>query len=132
VLGGRRTSTTSRSPALGSFAGQRAADSCPARLHLDRIKAQARARAAAESDAAELVGVLVHEADTDAVVERNAAGGPELWRRRTLCGGGEASELVSKPERETICDLIGERRDRILRLVKTVHGYILGRVHQVA
>ena len=46
--------------------------------------------------------------------------GPELLR-----------ELRAKPERDTICDLVGERRDRVLRLVEAFHrNQVLGRVRQ--
>ncbi len=98
-------------------------------MHGDWVEAQARAAAAAEADAAELVGVLVDEAETDAVVGRDTASAPQLACGSRVSGCGETGELRAKPERHTVCDLVGERRDRILRLVEAFHrNQVLGRV----
>ena len=81
----------------GPFGGKRAADLGPARVQCDRVEAQARAGAAAEADAAELIGVLVDEADADTVVGRDTACAPQLscgsrdrWMRRDGSAGGQA------------------------------------------
>jgi hypothetical protein len=43
----------------------------------------------------------------------------------------ETGELWAKPDRQTVCDLVGERRDRILRLVEAFHrNQVIGRVHK--
>jgi hypothetical protein len=116
-------------PSLRSFGRQSAAHLRPARSHRLRIEPQTGAAAAAQADATELVGVLVDEADTDAVVGRDAAGRPQLWHRTGVRRRDEAGELGAKPERHTVCDLVGERRDRILRLVEAFDRHqVLGRV----
>jgi hypothetical protein len=113
------------------FGGQRAADLGPARLQCDRVEAQARAGAAAEADAAELVSVLVDEADADAVLGRNTASAPQLSCGSRVGGCGETGELWAKPDGYTVCDLVGERRDRILGLVEVFHrNQVLGRVRK--
>ena len=66
-----------RAAAGGSRLGQRAADLRPPFADGLRDRNGAAAGAAAEADAAELVGVLVDEPDCDAVVLGDAAGGPQ-------------------------------------------------------
>jgi hypothetical protein len=40
-------------------------------------------------------------------------------------------ELRAKPERHTLCDLVGKRRDRVLCLVEAFHrNQVLGRVRK--
>ena len=76
------------------------------------------------------VGVLVDEADADAVVR--AATRRALHSSRAGSRSVDAARRVScgpRRTRDTVCDLVGERRDRILRLVEAFHrNQVLGRV----
>lgn len=65
--------------------------------------------------------MLVDEADTDAVVGRDTASAPQLSCGSGVSGCSETGELRTKPDGHTVCDLVGERRDRILRLVEAFH-----------
>ena len=90
-------------------------------MHCDWVEAQARAASAAEADAAKLISVLVDEAETDAVVSCDTTSAPQLARASRAGGSGEAGELRAKPKGHTVCDLVGERRDRVFRLVEAFH-----------
>jgi hypothetical protein len=100
-------------------------------LHRDWVESEPGATAAAEADAAELVSVLVDEAETDTVVGRDTASAPQLACGNRFIGCGETGELWGKPDGHTVCDLVGERRYRIHRFVEAFHhNQILGRVRK--
>jgi hypothetical protein len=91
------------------------ADERPAHTYDVRVEPQPSARASSEPDAAELVGVLVDEADRDAVVLGDSPGRPErrpgwLWLRLVARSRGtdEVRDLRREAAGQAICQLIDE------------------------
>jgi hypothetical protein len=84
-----------------------------------RVEPKPRPAAATEPDAPELVGVLVDEAHSDVVMGGDVMRAPEALRAGLGRGGGRRKPHPEL-DREAIGDLVGKRRDRIVRSLKAV------------